>query len=256
MYKKDLKVLLDKLYLKYSKKHSSKDPVWTIHKFSDPKDIEIAGLITSCYAYGRVEQINQFTDKFFLRTGFKVHEFTSNYSEHKDKKFLKDLYYRFNNESDLSLLIKNIKNSLELYGSLENLFKQNYSDTHENILPALSEFSRTLCIHNKKDSNYGYLMPSPVNNSACKRLNLYLRWMIRKDEIDTGIWSGSFDKAKLIMPVDTHIYRVSKHLGLVSRNSCDLKFAIELTKELKKFDSSDPVKYDFALCHLGIEGEI
>ncbi|MBK7447136.1 MAG: DUF2400 family protein [Ignavibacteria bacterium] len=97
-------------------------------------------------------------------------------------------------------------------------------------------------------------MPSPVNNSACKRLNLYLRWMIRKDEIDTGIWSGSFDKAKLIMPVDTHIYRVSKHLGLVSRNSCDLKFAIELTKELKKFDSSDPVKYDFALCHLGIEG--
>ncbi|MBK7158711.1 MAG: DUF2400 family protein [Ignavibacteria bacterium] len=97
-------------------------------------------------------------------------------------------------------------------------------------------------------------MPSPVNNSACKRLNLYLRWMIRKDEIDTGIWSGSFDKAKLIMPVDTHIYRVSKYLGLVSRNSCDLKFAIELTKELKKFDSSDPVKYDFALCHLGDRG--
>ena len=91
MYKKDLKVLLDKLYLKYSKKHSSKDPVWTLHRFSDPKDIEIAGLITSCYAYGRVEQINQFTDKFFSRTGFKVHEFTSNYSEHKDKKFLKDL---------------------------------------------------------------------------------------------------------------------------------------------------------------------
>ncbi|MBK6538933.1 MAG: DUF2400 family protein [Ignavibacteria bacterium] len=134
-----------------------------------------------------MEQINQFTDKFFRRTGFKVHEFTSNYSEHKDKKFLKDLYYRFNNESDLSLLIKNIKNSLELYGSLENLFKQNYSDTHENILSYLQSF---------------------------------------------------------------------KTFRLVSRNSCDLKFAVELTKKLKKFDSSDPVKYDFALCHLGIEGEI
>ena len=252
MYKKDLKVLLDKLYLKYSKKHSSKDPVWTLHRFSDPKDIEIAGLITSCYAYGRVEQINQFTDKFFSRTGFKVHEFTSNYSEHKDKKFLKGLYYRFNTEEDLSLLLINTRNAVNNNGSLQNLFKTEYKESDENILNALTFFSTKLNGINNEDSNYKYLVPLVKNGSTCKRLNLFLRWMVRKDEIDPGIWN-SIDKSKLIMPVDTHIYRISRKLKLIRRKTCDMRYALELTKKLKQFDPEDPVKYDFAVCHLGID---
>ena len=253
MNKKDLKELLENLYLKYKNKNSSKDPVWILHRFSDEKDIEIAGLITSCYAYGQVDQINIFILKFLKNINFKVHEFTSNYSEHKDKKYLNNLYYRFNTEEDMSLLLLNIKSILDEFKSLKSLFADFYQDTHVNILPSLKIFTSELNKVERKNTNYKYLIPLTENNSACKRLNLYLRWMVRKDEIDTGIWKDKIDKSKLIMPVDTHIYRVSQKLKLIKRKSCDMKFAVELTERLKSFDVADPVKYDFALCHFGID---
>lgn len=256
MNKKDLKIILDSLYLKYSGYYSSKDPVWILRRFDDEKDIETAGFITSCFAYGKVELINKFILDFFEKIDFKVHEFTLNYSELKDKKHFEKLYYRFNTSEDLSLLLMNLSSVLRNSGSLKNRFSQDYSQSDKNIIPALTSFTAELNVINRKNSNYNYLVPSPENNSACKRLNLFLRWMIRNDNSDLGIWSGSFDKSKLVMPVDTHIYRISKKLKLVKRNSCDLKFALELTESLKKFDKYDPVKYDFALCHYGIDKEI
>ncbi len=189
MNKYELKEYLDDLYLKYKNKYSSKDPVWILHRFQDEKDIEIAGLITSCYAYGQVDQINQFINKFLKNIDFKVHEFTSNFSQHKDKKFLKGLYYRFNTADDLSLLLTNIKNAIVNLGSLENFFLDNYNIDHKNVLPALSHFSNELNKKSNPDSSYDFLVPSIDNSSACKRLNLYLRWMVRKDDIDLGIWS-------------------------------------------------------------------
>lgn len=252
MNKKELKVLLDDLYVKYRSKHSSKDPVWRLHDFSDAKDIEIIGLITSCYAYGQVDQINLFVNKFLKNIDSGVYEFTSNYSEQKDKKYIKDLYYRFNTRDDLSLLIRNIRNVMRKYGSLKSLFFFKYNPEDDNILKALTYFSEELNAIENENSNYKYLIPLAENRSTCKRLNLYLRWMVRKDEIDLGIWDN-INKSKLIMPVDTHIYRISRKLKLVNRRSCDMKYALELTEKLKQFDPSDPVKYDFALCHLGID---
>lgn len=253
MNKKDLKKQLDDLYFSYKKKFSSRDPVWNLHSLKDERDIEILGLITSSYSYGNVDQINRFISLLMNRTGNKFFEFTSNYSEHKDKKFLKGLYYRFNSENDLSLLFININKAIKRFGSLKELFKKDYQVYDENILNALKFFSEYLVKINTVGSGLRYLIPSPVNNSACKRMNLFLRWMIRKDEIDPGIWSNSFDKSKLIMPVDVHIYRIARELKLAKRKSGDLKFAIELTNSLKKFDPADPVKYDFALCHFQME---
>ena len=252
MNKKELKELLDTLYLKYKSKHSSKDPVWKLHEFSEAKDIEILGLVTSCYAYGQVDQINLFINKFLKNIDSGVHEFTSNYSEHKDKKFLKGLNYRFNTEEDLSVLLINIRNVLSSYGSLQELFFVRYKESDENILSALKFFTSKLNETSVENSSYKYLIPLPDNGSACKRLNLFLRWMVRKDEIDTGIWK-MISRSKLIMPVDTHIYRISRKLKLVNRITCDMKYAVELTGKLKRFDPYDPVKYDFALCHLGID---
>jgi len=254
--KKELKELLDNLYLRYKEKFSSKDPVWNLHRFSDEKDVEIIGLITSCYSYGQVDQINLFILNFMKNIDFKVHEFNSNYSEHKDKKYLKGLNYRFNSEKDLSILLLNIKRVINENGSLKNAFLNLYKDSDENILPALTNFTNVLNKEAPKNSYYGYLIPCPLKNSTCKRLNLYLRWMIRKDNIDPGIWSDNVSKSKLIIPVDTHIYRISQKLKLVKRKSCDMKFAIELTNKLKEFDEHDPVKYDFALCHAGIDKTI
>lgn len=248
-----LKKILDGLYLKYRKKYSSSDPVWNLLRIKNEKDIEILGFITSCYSYGNVALINRFITEFTCKTGINLYEFTSNYSEHKDKKFLKGLNYRFNSADDLSELINCTGKILRKYGSLKNSFAEGYSIKDKNIIPALTEFVLKFRSGKKFSRGFNYLVPSPSDNSACKRLNLFLRWMVRKDEIDFGIWSDVIDKAGLLMPVDIHVYRISRKLELVKRKSCDLKFAVELTDSLKKFDISDPVKYDFALCHFQME---
>lgn len=254
MKNSDLKEKLDKLYLEYSSKYSSKDPVWILHRFSDAKDIELIGLITAAFAYGSVDQINSFVDALLIKIGNKPYEFTINFSKRKDKKFLKDLYYRFNSHLDISDMFSSLNEVLIKYGSLKGLFMNYYDNSHINIIPALSGFTNELNrkFKNKKERYFHYLFSNPQNKSTCKRMNLYLRWMVRKDEIDTGLWN-EVHTSKLIMPVDTHIARISKKLRLVNRKSIDLKFAIELTKKLKTFDPVDPVKYDFALCHIGID---
>jgi len=189
---------LEKLYLKYKHRYSSDDPVWFLHNFKEEKDIEVLGLIASCYAYGQIGLINKFISEFLKRINNKPHEFIANFDLRRDGKILDGMNYRFNNDMDLKNLIENIKANILEYGSLLNLFLEKYSD---------------------------------------------------KDEIDLGIWGRKVDKSKLLMPVDVHVYRVSRKLKLIKRNSCDMKFAIELTDKLKKYDASDPVKYDFALCH-------
>ena len=254
----DLKEKLDKLYLQYKNKYSSKDPVWILHRFSDPRDIEIMGLITASYSYGQVDLINKFTDKLLSRIGSKPYEFTINFTKGKDKKFLKGLNYRFNSEQDLISLFNAAHNAVSRYGSLKNLFLKYYHGDSENIVGALSGFISVLnklSNHsNGTERNYfNFLLANPSNKSTCKRMNLYLRWMVRKDKIDTGIW-GEVSTSKLIMPVDVHVARISKELKLVHRKTIDLKFALELTENLKKFDREDPVKYDFSLCHIGIDG--
>ncbi|MFZ1322448.1 MAG: TIGR02757 family protein [Ignavibacteria bacterium] len=253
MSDKELKKYLDSLYSKYHKKFSSNDPVWILHEFYDKKDIEIIGFITSCYSYGRVDSINAFIRKLLNITGNKVHEFTSNYNEHKDKKYFEDMYYRFNSTEDLSQLISKIRNVINEYSSLEDLFLKYYSKSDENILPALKGFTKELNENKGNEHSLKYLVPLAESGSACKRLNLYLRWMVRNDDIDLGIWEN-VAVSKLLIPVDTHVYKVSKILGLAERNTSDMKFVIELTKKLKTFNSEDPVRYDFAICHAAMEG--
>jgi uncharacterized protein (TIGR02757 family) len=225
-----------------------------LHRYSNEKDIELIGLITAAYSYGSVDQINRFIGNLLQKTGNKPYEFTINFQKRKDKKYLKDLYYRFNTGDDIISLFGSLSKTLHQYSSLKNLFLANYNNSDENIIPALSGFAGTL----EKNSSgaasnyYRYLVSNPVNGSTCKRMNLFLRWMVRKDEIDLGVWN-EVSPSKLIMPVDRHVARASKKLRLVQRKSVDLKFAVDLTKRLRKFDSNDPVKYDFALCHAGID---
>jgi len=241
---------LNFLYNKYKSIYSSDDPVWFLHKFKDKKDIEIIGLVASCYAYGQISVINKFISKFLERTENEPFNFISTLDLKKQEKYFIGLNYRFNNHFDLVNLLQNIKINIEEYGSLLNLFKVKYSQDDENILKPLSFFSDSLRKKYIKNlMGYDYLISDVKRNSTCKRLNLFLRWMVRKDEIDLGIWSKYIDKSKLIMPVDIHVYRMALKYKLVKRKSCDMKFVIELTNELKKYDADDPVKYDFALCH-------
>lgn len=254
MNNSELKKKLDSHYRAYRKKFSSKDPVWNLYKFSTPEDIELAGLITAAFSYGSVDLINAFINELFSKTGKNLHEFTINFSKHKDKKYFKGLYYRFNSETDITDMFYSLHKNLIIYGSLKDMFTGGYGIEDKNILNALSKFASGLnkYINPAKGRYNHYLFSDPANKSTCKRMNLFLRWMVRKDEIDTGLWS-EIGSEKLIMPVDTHIARITKSLGLVSRKSVDLKFAVELTNKLKEFSKTDPVKYDFALCHIGID---
>jgi len=197
--------------------------------------------------------MNKYLSEIINRMEGRPSDFTNNFNVKNDGKIFKGLNYRFNNEFDLMNLIENIRINILKYGSLKNLFLEKYSEKDENILNALKYFSDSLRKkYVNKLKNYDYLMPDVSKNSTCKRLNLFLRWMARKDEIDPGIWSREVDKSKLIMPVDVHVYRQARKMKLVKRTSCDIKFAILLTEKLKEYDSLDPVKYDFALCHKDI----
>jgi uncharacterized protein (TIGR02757 family) len=249
-----LKLFLDSNYFEYRKSYSTGDPVFSLHHLKSEQDIEIAGFIISCFSYGKVELIEKFTSYLFGKINHRIYEFTINFNR-KDSKYFRNFYYRFNTKQDLVNLFLNLKKALIEFGSLKKLFLKNYNEKQLNTITALNYFANYLKKGIPLNSGYHYLIPDPEKNSTCKRLNLFLRWMIRKDEIDPGIWQKEINKSKLIIPVDTHVYRISRYLGLIDRKSCDLKFAIELTEELKKFDKEDPVKYDFALCHIGIENK-
>lgn len=187
-----IKELLDNLYLTYKNKFSSKDPVWNLHRFRDESDIEITGLLASAYAYGSVDQINLYIDTILKKIGNKPYEFTANFQKQKDKKYLKGLYYRFNTENDLADLFASMNRMLTKHSSLKNAFMSHYEPAHDNIVTALTGFTNELSSENRKQDRYfRYLVPNPANGSTCKRMNLFLRWMVRKDEIDFGLLSST-----------------------------------------------------------------
>jgi uncharacterized protein (TIGR02757 family) len=245
------KQLLDLLYKKYNTKESSSDPVWNLELLPTSADIEIAAFIISCYSYGGITQINRFTRKVFEYTGYGIYEFVKNCL--KKREMINGFVYRFNTNDDFFDLLNSISRVIREYGSLKNLFLEKYNKYDVNIIPALTNFSDRLRKYGGKSKTFGYLIPDVKDGSACKRLNLFLRWMVRKDNVDYGLWGMEVDKSKLLMPVDIHVYRQSQKLNLVKRKTCDLKYAVELTEKLKKYDAKDPVKYDFALCHLGVD---
>jgi uncharacterized protein (TIGR02757 family) len=252
-----IKSVLQKLYDKYNHRNLIKpDPLQFVYNYSAPRDMEIAGLISAALAYGRVEQIQNSLTKLFGLMDDTPYEFVVSFNKAKQKK-LQNFKHRFNTGDDIADLFELLKIILNKYGSIENYFLQGYDKSHENIIPALSVFCDSLLkLHaSKHNSNInkglGYLLVSPSNGSACKRMNLFLKWMIRDDEVDAGIWK-SIDKAKLIVPIDVHMGRLCRFLGFHDKNTISLKTAIEITKHFAEIEPDDPAKYDFALSRIGI----
>ncbi len=259
---KNLKVTLNRLYRDFDFQCRLKhDPIEFPHRYSRPQDIEIAGFIAASFAYGKISLFKPVIEQILKPGGKRPAEFIRNFSPKRDKKYLKDISYRFSKNDDILCYIKMLSNALKKHGSLKNLFASCYSPDDEDIKKALEGFTDyfleqdTSKLYGNKIKPQGltHLFPSPKKGSACKRLNLFLRWMIRKEDIDLGIWD-EIPASKLIIPLDTHIARISRCLGLTARASSDWKTAKEITEALKSLDPKDPVKYDFALCHRGISG--
>jgi uncharacterized protein (TIGR02757 family) len=252
-----LKPALERLYEKYNHREFIRtDPLQFVYHYSVRADREIAGFLAAALAYGTVRQIEKSLNCLFEYMGKSPFAFVRDFDLRKRAQ-LKDFKHRFTTGDNLSDLMELLRDVLEEYGSLEEYFARGYSTVDTTIIPALSKFCDSLSaayakVHSDQVSGgLKYLLASPTRNSACKRLNLYLRWMVRDDDVDTGIWK-SVDKAKLIVPVDVHIGRLCKILGFYNRKTVSLAAAMEITRSLAEIEPADPVKYDFALSRIGI----
>ncbi len=265
----NLKQILNKFYKDYDfAERISYDPIKYPHKYKSSGDIEVSGFIASCLAYGRVELFMPVINRILSVMGESPYDFFLNFNVEKHSELFNGIRYRFNGTQDIILLLYVLQRVLKKYGSIEACFKSFYDERDDNIGKALSglisymlniymsaidEDTEITGVFKDYHISRGFLQffPSPKNGSACKRMNLFLRWMIRDRDIDFGIWKG-IPKNKLVIPLDTHIARISRCLGFTARTSQDWKMAVEITDALKRLDSEDPLKYDFALCHQGI----
>ena len=183
----------------------------------------------------------------------------------QDIRRLKGFYHRFNTSRDLAVFLWIIRRTLEEYGSLEGAFSSGISAGDSDVGDALTHFSEILLGFGheqfyprgelKRRVGVRFFFPSPRQGSACKRMNLYLRWMVRpEDGIDCGVWA-KVKPRQLVIPLDTHIARISGYIGLTHMQTPGWRMAVDITQSLRKLHSDDPVRYDFALCHLGIAGD-
>ncbi|MBI4715634.1 MAG: TIGR02757 family protein [Nitrospirae bacterium] len=243
------------------------DPVVFPHRYRDPEDIETAGLIAASFAFGRVDLFRPVVEKILVAAGPHPAEFLADFRPGRDGKKLRGLYYRMVREEDLIRWLAAIGGVLRQYGSLRKLFTAAWLEEHDprKMLERVSDRFHSLDpgprrrhqTTGRPSHTRGFLQltPSPRNGGACKRWNMYLRWMVRPaDGIDFGLWTD-IPPSCLIIPLDTHIHRIAGYLGLTSRKNADWKTAEEITAALRAFDPEDPVKYDFALCHVGISGQ-
>lgn len=259
MYER-LKQVLDGLYENFDfKSHVLSDPIDFPHRYSSAKDIEIIAFISATFAYGQIKVFKAFLERLFSVCGESPYDFIASFNPHKDYLRFNGMKYRFNSTDDIICLFYVLSEVVKTNGGIRELFYRCYAKTQGDIIKTQINFIDELMlvdtslIYGSTYKPYGFrqLLCSPKTWSACKRLNLFLRWMVRDKDVDFGLWT-EVPKNKLIIPLDVHIGRISRCIGLTSRVSTDLKMALEITDSLKKLDNEDPLKYDFALCHQGI----
>lgn len=247
--KAKLRPVLEEAYLKYNdRKLVDPDPLQFLYNYENLPDREIVGLISSCLAYGRVQQICASVSCVLGRLPDIRHDVLKT-SKSDLLAMFEGFKHRFTSGDDIAMMLFGVRRILESYGSLQNCFLEGCHDTHENIIPAMEHFVNR--ITDAAGGKICYLLPSPSDGSACKRLNLYLKWMVRYDNVDPGGWND-VSPSKLIIPVDIHIHRICTTLGFTSRKTADLKTALEITDAFRKIAPDDPVKYDFALTRMGM----
>jgi uncharacterized protein (TIGR02757 family) len=252
-----IKNVLDKLYNKYNHYDFIKpDPLQFVYRYDKSSDREIIAFLSAGLAYGRVEQIQKSLTNLFERMGDNPYEFVTGFGKTKRKK-LSGFKHRFTTDQDISDLLTCFKKVLNQHSSIEEFFIQGCSPGDKNVIDGLSNFCNSLLNiyasrHNGQISRgLKYLLVNPADGSACKRLNLFLRWMVRDDDVDTGLWK-SIDKARLIVPIDVHMGRLCRILGFHNQKTVSLSTAIKITECFAEIEPADPVKYDFALSRIGI----
>ncbi len=254
-----LQAKLEELYREYDRDDSATDPVHLVRPFADPADREVAGFCAAALAFGRVGSVLNSIRTLFGILGPRPAAFVRRFDPPSAPAALRSMVHRWTRGADLVALLWILRQILDQHGSIESFFVEGLEREADDVGDALDSFSRRALALDVRRA-YGrvpkragvcYFFPRPSAGSACKRLNLYLRWMVRRDRIDLGIWTR-VPPAKLIVPLDTHVIRLGRCLRLTRYVSPGWRMAADITAALRWLDPSDPVRFDFSLCHVGM----
>jgi uncharacterized protein (TIGR02757 family) len=252
-----LKQTLDRLYSEYKQDflrssqtffERRKDPLLFPHRYKTFHDQEAAAFIATTFAYGNVTSLCNFVESLLSMLGDSPSTFLKDPQAIEQLKQYKP-YYRLHKEGEILQFLKMLSKVYSQHGSLYEFFKRSY---YNNSIMQIAARGFTEELRRISGNQHTFLLPDPSSGSPCKRLNLFLRWMVRRDGMDLGLWKD-ICPAHLVMPLDTHIGRVSYKLGWISTPSLSWKKAEAITDVLRKFDPEDPTRYDFALCHESME---
>ncbi len=241
--------ILNDNYKKYHRpEYIDPDPLLFPKRYTDNLDIEAAAFIAASFALGRVGNIINFLERIFDALGNPYKGLVER-SPEEIRSLFSGFKYRFYSSADISQFMLGLRRIYTDYGSIENCFMEGYS-SERSVIAGLISVANTV----NREGCGRNIVSNPECGSACKRLFLFLRWVVRKDEIDPGFWKLS--PSELLIPLDTHIMKVGQYLGLSSRRTADIKTAREITENLKLFDKEDPVKYDFSMSRIGIHPDL
>lgn len=263
-----LREKLDGLYRHYDHRFVDPDPLEFVRRQASSADREVVGLIASSLAYGNVKQIKRSIARVLDVLGDAPAAAVDRAEPRAMAKRLAQFKHRFNDGRDVACLLFFIRQMRERAGSVEGFFRAGHDAGDPDMERALVSFTeRTLALDHgglygrrKLPAAAGvrFFFPSPASGSACKRLNLYLRWMVRREGVDLGVWQG-VDPAGLVIPLDAHVFAIARRVKLTRYRSPGWKMAVDITRRLRGLDPKDPVKYDFAFHRMGLwkrKGEI
>jgi uncharacterized protein (TIGR02757 family) len=254
-----LRPVLDRLYADFNAEHSVADPIWMVRRYERQDDQEIVAFIAAALAFGRVQSVLNSIDGMLKVMGSSPAAFVRGFDPARDRQCFTHLVHRWTKGADFAALVWILHQMIERSGSIEGFFVEGLTSDAVDVSGALQSFStRALAldvsaIYGKKRPKPGvaYFFSRPSSGGACKRLNLFLRWVVREDRVDLGVWK-KVRPGQLIVPLDTHVIRVGQCLRLTKLKSPGWRMAADITASLRAIDPLDPVKFDFSICHLGM----
>jgi len=256
---------LERLYRAYGPETASTDPILCLARYGCPDDLEVVGWIASAFAYGRVETIQASVGRILEALGPRPAAALDSVADFRElaSDSLRGFRHRFHGARDAAVLLFAISRARRQAGSLRAFFESELREGDRDVGPLLSRVVGKVQAFDYRpvtgkrrlppSSAANFFFPDPASGSACKRWNMYLRWMVRRDRLDLGLWPG-IPTDRLVVPTDTHIHLIARRLRLTRRRSADWRTAREITDRLARLDPKDPVRYDYSLCRLGILG--
>ncbi len=256
---------LDRLYGEFNAPESAVDPIHIVRRYSRPDDQEVVAFCAAALAFGRVSSVIQSVERLLAimaadhGVAMSPAAYVRQFEPRRNAAVFQGFVHRWTRAADVVALLWVLRQMLDRSGSIEGFFVDGLDHQAPDVGPSIDSFSRRAMALDLRAA-YGrvparpgvaYFFPRPSSGSGCKRLNLFLRWMVRHDALDLGVWTR-VPAAKLVVPLDTHIIRVGRCLRLTRYTSPGWKMAQDITASLRRFDPEDPVRYDFSMCHLGM----